>query len=107
MRLYLIVMPGHLCPSGLKSKVLLKPRGYEIKDHWLTTRDAMDTFEAEHDVATTPRSFVGDVRIGGYGALRRHFGKRASTECETNVPLGFVSLSEDVMMVAIGIWMLV
>ncbi len=33
---------------------------------------------AKHDVKTTPQTFIGGKRIGGYDDLRRHFGKPVS-----------------------------
>ncbi len=73
--LYRMVMPGHVCPYGLKSIDLLQRQGFSIDDHWLTTRSETDAFKAEHGVKTTPQTFIAGVRIGGYDDLRRHFGK--------------------------------
>jgi glutaredoxin/uncharacterized membrane protein YphA (DoxX/SURF4 family) len=72
--LYRMVMPDHLCPYGLKSKDLLEREGYEVEDHHLTTRDETDAFKAKHDVKTTPQTFIGGERIGGYDDLSAHFG---------------------------------
>jgi glutaredoxin len=72
--LYRMVMPGHLCPYGLKSKDLLERQGYEVEDHPLTTREETDAFMEEHGVETTPQTWIGDERIGGYDDLRVHFG---------------------------------
>ena len=73
--LYRMVMPGHTCPYGLKAKHLLESQGFTVDDHWLTTREETDRFKAEHDVRTTPQTFIDGARIGGYDDLRRHFGK--------------------------------
>lgn len=73
-RLYRMVMPEHLCPFGRKSKFLLERKGYRVEDHHLTNRDEVDAFMAKHDVETTPQTFIGDERIGGYDDLRVHFG---------------------------------
>lgn len=73
--LYRMVMPEHTCPFGLKARDLLRRQGYTVDDRWLTTREQVDVFKAEHGVATTPQTFVGGVRIGGYDDLRRYFGK--------------------------------
>ncbi len=73
--LYRMVMPGHVCPYGLKSKDMLERRGYRVDDRWLTTRDATDAFKAEHGVKTTPQTFIDGERIGGNDDLRRFFGK--------------------------------
>lgn len=72
--LYRMVMPGHTCPYGIKAKALLERRGFKVEDHWLRTRAETDAFKAQHDVKTTPQTFIGGERIGGYDDLRRHFG---------------------------------
>lgn len=72
--LHRMVMPDHVCPYGLKSRHLLKARGYEVEDHWLTTRAETEAFKAEHGVATTPQTFIDGERVGGYDDLRRFFG---------------------------------
>jgi glutaredoxin len=72
--LYRMVMPDHVCPFGLKARHLLRRRGFQVEDHWLTTRAETDAFKAEHGVKTTPQTFIGGERIGGYDDLRRHFG---------------------------------
>lgn len=72
--LYRMMMPKHVCPWGLKTKHLLESRGYKVDDHWLRTREEIDAFKAEHNVKTTPQTFINGQRIGGYDDLRRHFG---------------------------------
>lgn len=72
--LYRMVMAKHVCPYGLKSKDLLERRGFRVEDRWLTSRDETDRFKAEHQVKTTPQTFIDGARIGGYDDLRRHFG---------------------------------
>ena len=47
-QLYRMVMPGHLCPYGLKSKDLLERHGFTVEDHHLETRQETDAFMAEH-----------------------------------------------------------
>ncbi|MBT0671750.1 glutaredoxin family protein [Novosphingobium profundi] len=73
--LYRMVMPEHVCPYGLKAKHLLETQGYEVDDRWLKTRAETDAFKAEHDVKTTPQTFIDGRRVGGYDDLRRFFGK--------------------------------
>ena len=73
--LYRMVMPDHTCPYGLKAKDLLRRPGYEVEAHHLTTREETDAFKAKHEVKTTPQTFIGGERIGGYDDLRRFFGK--------------------------------
>jgi glutaredoxin len=72
--LYRMVMPEHTCPFGLKARFLLRRKGYRVDDRWLKTRAQTDAFKAEQRVQTTPQIFIDGHRIGGYDALRRHFG---------------------------------
>ena len=81
---YRMVMPEHVCPYGLKTIDLLEREGYEIEDHHLETRAETDAFKAKHDVKTTPQTFIGGKRIGGYDDLREHFGKSVRKEGETS-----------------------
>jgi glutaredoxin len=74
--LYRMVMPDHVCPWGLKAKDLLQRSGYAVEDHHLTTREETEAFKAKHEVPTTPQTFIGGERIGGYDDLRRFLGKR-------------------------------
>lgn len=73
--LYRMVMPTHTCPWGLKARHLLRSSGYDLSDHWLTTREETDAFKAEHGVETTPQVFIDGRRIGGHDDLRRFLGK--------------------------------
>lgn len=73
--IYRMVMPEHLCPFGLKARHLLRAKGYEVDDHWLTSRAQTDAFKTEQGVETTPQVFIEGVRIGGYDDLRRYVGK--------------------------------
>ena len=86
--LHRMVMPGHTCPYGLKAKHLLESRGFTVDDRWLTTREAVDAFKAEHGVRTTPQTFIDGVRIGGHDDLRRHFGlKVADPDATSYIPV--------------------
>ena len=76
--LHRMVMPGHICPYGLKAKHLLESRGFAVDDRWLTTREETDAFKAEHGVKTTPQTFIDGIRVGGYDDLRRHFGLKVA-----------------------------
>ena len=73
--LYRMVLPEHVCPYGLKSLHLLRAQGYEVNDHWLETRAQTDAFKAKYGVMTTPQTFVGGGRIGGYDDTRHFLGK--------------------------------
>lgn len=79
-QLYRMVMPSHTCPYGIKSKWLLEKQGYQVDDHHLTTREETDAFKEKHGIKTTPQTFIGDQRIGGYTDLAANFGKPVNTE---------------------------
>ena len=81
--LYRIAMPGHLCPFGLKSKALLRLKGYDVEDNLLTTRDEVDAFQEAHGVDTTPITYIDGTRIGGYSDLKAHFGLPVLEEGDT------------------------
>jgi glutaredoxin len=86
--LYRMVMEKHVCPFGLKAKQLLRRRGYEVDDRWLTTREETDAFKAEHGVETTPQTFIDGQRVGGHDDLRRFFGlKVKSPDAVSYVPV--------------------
>lgn len=82
--LYRMVMPGHVCPYGLKSKWQLARHGYAVDDRLLRTRAEVDSFKAEHGVKTTPQTFIDGVRIGGNDDLRRFFGHRGAAPGDTS-----------------------
>ncbi|MCJ2009476.1 glutaredoxin family protein [Methylobacterium sp. J-092] len=76
--LYRMMMPQHTCPYGLKAKDLLERQGFEVEDHWLSTREETDRFKADHGVKSTPQTFINGERVGGFDDLRRHFGRAAN-----------------------------
>ena len=78
--LYRMVMENHVCPYGIKSKYLLERKGYHVNDHWLETREQTDAFKAEHQVKTTPQTFIDGKRIGGYDDLREYFGLKVKSK---------------------------
>ncbi|MBZ6377608.1 glutaredoxin [Pacificimonas aurantium] len=79
-----MVMPDHVCPYGLKTVDLLKREGYQVEDHHLESREETDAFKEKWGVSTTPQTFVGDDRIGGYEDVRRFFDKPVKDEDETS-----------------------
>ena len=102
-QLYRMVMPEHICPYGLKSLYLLKKEGYEVEDHFLTTREEVDAFKSEHRVETTPQTFIDGQRIGGYTDLQKHFGYSVLEEGETTYrPVITIFIIALLMAVAIG-----
>ncbi len=74
--LYRMVLPDHVCPYGVRAKELLEDNGFEIEEHLLKSRDEVDSFQAEHDVSTTPQVFIGGQRIGGSEDLERYLIER-------------------------------
>ena len=74
-KLYRMVTDQHVCPFGLKSRDLLEREGFSVDDHLLRSRAETDAFMAEHQVETTPQTFIAGERVGGYDDLRRYFGK--------------------------------
>jgi glutaredoxin/uncharacterized membrane protein YphA (DoxX/SURF4 family) len=81
--LYRMDMEEHTCPFGLKSKDLLERKGFEVEDHRLTSREETDAFMEAHDVETTPQTWIGDDRVGGYDDLRVYFGLEDEAADET------------------------
>ncbi|GGC89112.1 MauE/DoxX family redox-associated membrane protein [Halopseudomonas salina] len=103
---YRMVMKKHLCPFGLKSVDMLERAGYNVEDKWLTTREETDAFKERHDVDTTPQTFIGKNRVGGYDELRRHFGKKVKAPDETSYqPVLAVFGVSALLALAVG-WML-
>ena len=99
--LYRMVMDKHVCPYGLKSKDLLRRRGFTVEDRWLTSREATDAFKAEHHVETTPQTFIDGERIGGYDDLRRYFGKPvADAKATTYKPVFALFITTALMALA-------
>lgn len=82
--LYRMVTPQHVCPWGLKAKDLLERSGYKVEDHHLTSRAETDAFMLEHGVVTTPQTFIGGKRIGGYEELRGFLGKSNQESTDTS-----------------------
>lgn len=102
--LYRMVMPDHVCPYGLKAKHLLETEGYEIDDHYLETEAETEAFKERHDVPTTPQVWIDGERIGGYDALREHFGEEVQDEDETTYrPVLALFAVAALIAVAIGV----
>lgn len=87
-RLYRMVTPEHICPFGIKSKDLLTRKGYTVIDHPLTSRAETDAFKQQHQVETTPQTFIDEQRIGGYQEVRNYFGmEQAGQQGTTYTPV--------------------
>ena len=72
--LYRMQTPEHTCPFGLRSRALLRSKGFTVDDRLLVSREQTDAFKAEHDVKTTPQTFIDGQQIGGHEDLRKYFG---------------------------------
>ncbi|WP_415754082.1 MauE/DoxX family redox-associated membrane protein [Pseudomonas leptonychotis] len=102
--LYRMVMKNHLCPYGLKSKDLLEREGFDVDDHHLTTRAETDAFQSQHNVDTTPQTWIGGQRIGGYDALRKHFGEQVKGPDETSYTPVFAIFAVSLLMALAMSW---
>jgi len=98
--LYRMVMDDHVCPYGVKSKWLLERNSFEVEDHHLTTRAETDAFKEKHGVDTTPQTWIGEERIGGYTEVATHFGKPVETEGTTYQPV--IALFALMALMALG-----
>ena len=68
--LYRMVLPDHTCPFGVRAKQMLEDAGFAVDDRLLSSREEVDAFKAEHEVATTPQVFIDGERVGGSDELR-------------------------------------
>jgi glutaredoxin len=97
-------MDKHLCPYGLKSKWLLKRKGFEVEDHHLETREETDAFQREHDVDTTPQTFINGERVGGYEELRERFTDYRKDSDETTYTPVLVIFGISALMAVMVAW---
>lgn len=70
--LYRMVLPDHICPFGVRAKQLLQAEGFTVEDNILRSREEVDSFKAEHGIATTPLIFIDGEQIGGSDDLERY-----------------------------------
>lgn len=104
--IYRMVMPEHICPYGLKAVHLLESKGYTVDDHYLETKDETEAFKQEHDVQTTPQTWIDGERIGGYDDLRAFFGEDVKDADETSYrPVVVLFLVAAALSLAIG-WLM-
>lgn len=82
-RVYRMKTDEHLCPFGLKTVDLLKRKGYQVEDHTLTSRKAIDDFQDKAGVDTTPQVYIGEQRVGGYEEVREYLGLSVPGDEET------------------------
>ena len=74
--IYRMVLPEHECPFGRRAKEMLEAAGYDIDEHVLGTRDAVDAYKEKEGVSTTPQVFIGGERIGGSDALEEYLAQQ-------------------------------
>lgn len=60
-------------PVWFEIEDLLERQGFQVEDHPLESREETDAFMKKHGVETTPQTFIGGERIGGYEELRVFF----------------------------------
>lgn len=102
--LYRMVMDHHICPYGLKSKALLKWKGYTVDDRPITSREQQEAIKAEYDVKTTPQTFIDGERIGGYEQLKIFFGLKSEDEDKkTYTPIIAIFATCALMATALGL----
>lgn len=71
-----MILPGHTCPFGVRAKEMLEAAGYTVDDRILSTRDEVDAFEEQHNIATTPLIEIGGEVIGGSDDLETWLAAR-------------------------------
>lgn len=76
--LYRMVLPDHVCPFGVRAKAMLEQAGFDIDDRQLTSREDVDAFKSEQDVATTPVTFIGEQRFATSEALEEFLAEAAA-----------------------------
>lgn len=104
--LYRMVMTDHMCPYGLKSKDLLERQGYQVDDRHLTSREEVDAFKAKHEVKTTPQTFIGDKRVGGFDDLSAYLGKSVQTKDATTYKPVIALFSVAALMAVAVTWLM-
>lgn len=82
-RVYRMMTDEHLCPFGLKTVDLLKRKGYQVEDHTLTSRKAIEEFKEDAGVDTTPQVYIGEKQVGGYEEVRAYLGLSVPGDKET------------------------
>lgn len=100
---YRMVMPGHICPYGLKAKDLLRRSGYEVDDRHLKSREETDQLKAQLGAKTTPQIFIAGTRIGGYDDLRAHLGIATDPKATSYTPVIAVFSITALMAAAVSI----
>jgi len=74
--IYRMVMPGHVCPYGIKTLDLLERHGFEVNDIHLETEEETTAFREKWNVETTPQTFIDGELVGTLDDVREHVGKK-------------------------------
>jgi len=73
-----MVLPDHECPFGVRARDMLEHAGFTIDEHILKTRDEVEAFKRDHDIATTPLIEIDGETIGGSSDLERYLAEAAA-----------------------------
>ena len=103
--LYRMLMTDRTCPHGLKSKDLLERQGFQVDDRHLTSRGEVEAFKLENDVQTTPQTFIGSERIGGFDDLNAHFGKATKSKDATTFKPIIALFSAAALLAVVVTWL--
>ena len=103
--LYRMLMTDRTCPHGLKSKDLLERQGFQVDDRHLTSRGEVEAFKLENDVQTTPQTFIGSERIGGFDDLNAHFGKATNPKDATTYKPIIALFSAAALLAVVVTWL--
>lgn len=105
--LYRIMMTGHTCPHGLKSKTLLERKGFTVEDNHLNTRAEIDAFKVKYDVDVTPQTFIDGDRISGFDGLHVYFGNATKPTDSTTYKPVVALFMVAALMASIISWLLI
>ena len=73
-----MVLPDHECPFGLRARAMLEQAGFDIDEHILSSRDAVDAFKSERGLTTTPLIEIDGETIGGSNDLEAYLAPEAA-----------------------------
>ena len=73
-----MVLPDHECPFGVRAKAMLEQAGFAVDEHILASREEVEAFKAEHNVATTPLIEIDGETIGGSNDLERYLAEASA-----------------------------
>lgn len=103
--LYRTVMPDHVCSHGLRSRDLLRRRGFKVNDQLLTNREEVEALKALHKVTTVPQIFIDKTRIGGFDDLLGYFGETKPLRSTTNYQPIIVLFSIGLLLAIAVTWL--